>query len=71
MERAGDTVGDVATGVEESELGIVWAKLENLDGTGANSDGVGWVGFATELQGKLSSYNGRRAMGTPFRNCDG
>jgi len=58
-------------GVEESELGIIgvnFVKFGDRDGTGGSSGGG--PGFETELQGKLSSYNGRRPIGTFFRYCD-
>jgi hypothetical protein len=62
-------VGDM--GVDENELGVVEEKLGEREGTGGKSNGdVARAGFETELQGKLSSYNGRRAIGTPFRYCD-
>ena len=58
-------------GVEENELGVVEGKFGEREGTGGKSNGdVARAGFETELQGKLSSYNGRRAIGTPFRYCD-
>jgi hypothetical protein len=71
VERLGD--GDM--GVDESELGMVGAKFGDRDGTGGssggNSGGTAGAGrFETELQGKLSSYNGRRPIGTPFRYCE-
>ena len=69
VERVRENVEDI--GLDEGELDIVGGKLGDRDGTGGKSTGeVGGGGFETELQGKLSSYNGSRAIGTPFRICE-
>ena len=55
---------------------LVNGKVGLLEGTGANSNspaltGVGGEDLDTELQGRLSSYKGRRAMGTFLRYWEG
>lgn len=51
-------------------MGLSYEKLGALKGTGGRSGGGDDTrGGATELHGWLSSYKGRRPIGTLFKNC--
>lgn len=80
-ERTGDSKGDIdgavdpfiKFGIDGARDGVCEVKLGDRDGTGGSSGGGdvgGGAADATELHGWLSSYNGKRPIGTPLRYCD-